>query len=395
MSESKPMVPSRGVQLVPLAAMVLGHAVSDACINFVPPLWPVFQDRLGLTAFGVSVVTALVSVTTNFGQPLFGYLADRFKVQHMVAVGPAMAGLFVGLMGLAPHVVLLTAFYVIAGVGTALFHPQGATFAGAVSGQRRGTGMAIFSGGGALGYASGALLSGALFARFDLPGMLGAAVLGCGTGLLLITMHPGRGLMPPDAQPLRLRRDVLPHLSKVGVLFAVVTLRSAVVIVFVNFLSILVVKEWGHSVADGAFVVFLMVFTGGIGNVLGGFLSDWVGRRKITVVTLILSAPLLYGFMRLGLPAGYAWLAAANFLCQASVSVNIVQGQELLPAGPGVASSLTMGAAWGVGGLLTPVAGWAAEAWGLPNVMMVVSWVPVLAGLLALGVPDRPAPPVN
>jgi FSR family fosmidomycin resistance protein-like MFS transporter len=393
MNDDRSGAPAPGVLVAPLAAMVLGHAVSDACINFVPPLWPVLQQRHGLSVAGVGFLTALVSLTTNFGQPLFGYLGDRFRIQHMVAVGPALAGLFVGLMGLAPNVIWLGVLYLVAGVGVALFHPQGATYAGAVSGDRRGSGMALFSGGGALGYASGALISGALYGALGLPGMLGATVLGGATGALLMALHPGRRVADRQAEPLRLRRDVFPHLSKVGVLFAMVTVRSAVVIVFVNFLSLLVVNEWGHSVKVGAFAVFLMVFTGGVGNVLGGFASDYLGRRNLTVITLILSAPLFYGFIRLGVPAGYWCLAVANFLCQASVSVNIVQGQELLPAGPGVASSLTMGAAWGVGGLFPPLAGWAAEVWGLPGVMMFVSWVPVLAGLLALGIPERPGLP--
>jgi FSR family fosmidomycin resistance protein-like MFS transporter len=388
MAEQPPDAPNHALKIAPLAALVLGHAVSDACINFVPPMWPVFQERYGLSTAGVGLLTAFVSLTTNFGQPLFGYLADRFKVQHMVAIGPALAGLFVGLMGLAPNVAVLGVFYVVAGAGTALFHPQGATFAGAVSGQRRGAGMAVFSAGGALGYASGALISVALFEWLGLHGMLGALVLGAGTGLLLSMVNPGRRLIDRAAAPLRLRRDVLPYLSKVGLLFTVVTLRSAVVIVFISFLSLLV-KEWGHSVAVGGFAIFLMVFVGGIGNFLGGVLSDYLGRRNLTVITLILSAPLFYAFMRLGVPAGYPALALGNFLCQASVSVNIVQGQELLPAGPGVASSLTMGAAWGVAGLVAPVVGWAAEIWGLASVMMLVAWVPILPGLLALWVPDR------
>lgn len=389
MSEEKLEAPGRGFQVAPLAALILGHAVSDGCINFVPPLWPVFQQRFDLTATDISRLVAFVSVTTNFGQPLFGYLGDRFRVPHMAAAGPMLVGLFVGLMGFADTYALLAVLYMVAGVGTALFHPPGATLAGRVSGERRGLGMALFSGGGALGYASGALLAVALVARFELPGMLGATVIGAAAGLLLLGMRLERRYGDNEAEPLRLRRDVLPHLHKVAMLFVVVTLRALVIIAFNTFLSLLV-KDWGGTLKTGGIMLFLLVFLGGVGNILGGFASDRLGRRNVTATSLIASAPFFYASVRLGLPSIYLLLPVAGFLGQASVSVNIVQGQELIPAGPGVASSLTMGAAWGVAGLMMPIVGWAADTWGLANAMMIVSWVPVLAGLLALGVPDRP-----
>ena len=174
-----------------------------------------------------------------------------------------------------------------------------------------------------------------------------------------------------------------------GSLFLVVTLRALVIIAFNTFLSLLV-KDWGGTLKTGGIVLFLLVFFGGVGNILGGFASDRLGRRNVTVISLIASAPFFYAAVRLGLPASYLLLSLAGFLGQASVSVNIVQGQELIPAGPGVASSLTMGVAWGVAGLMMPIVGWAADTWGLVNAMLVVPWISVLAGLLALGVPDRP-----
>ncbi len=389
MSEKKLEAASPGLQVAPIAALILGHAVTDGCINFIPPLWPVFQQRFDLTATDISRLVAFVSVTTNFGQPFFGYLGDRFRVPHMAAAGPMLVGLFIGLMGFADTYALLAVLYMIAGVGTALFHPPGATLAGRVSGELRGLGMALFSGGGALGYASGALLAVALVARFDLPGMLGATVIGGATGLLLLGMRLDRGYGDHETRPLRLRRDVLPHLHKVAMLFTVVTLRAVVIIAFNNFLSLLV-KEWGGALKTGGTVLFLLVFFGGVGNIIGGFASDRLGRRNVTVISLIGSAPFFYASARFGLPSIYILLPLAGFLSQASVSVNIVQGQELIPGGPGVASSLTMGAAWGAAGLMMPIVGWAADTWGLVNAMLIVSWVPVVAGLLALGVPDRP-----
>ncbi|MFO8081575.1 MAG: MFS transporter [Armatimonadota bacterium] len=239
-------------RIPPLVALVVGHAVSDGCINFIPPLWPEFQAKIGLTNTQIGVITGLVSITTNFGQPLFGYLADRFRIPHMVALGPAIVGLFVGLMALPEHAVSLGALYMIAGVGTALFHPQGATLAGRVAGSRRGLGMAIFSAGGAIGYGAGALVGVLLFERFGWPGMFGATFAGGLTAGALYAVHPGGRYPDTATEPMRLRTHVLPHMRKVGMLFAVVALRAMVIIVFTNFVA-LAVKDWGAGTRAGMY----------------------------------------------------------------------------------------------------------------------------------------------
>ncbi|MGC9320386.1 MAG: MFS transporter [Armatimonadota bacterium] len=375
-------------RIAALAALVLGHAVADGCINFIPPLWSELQVRLDLSATDIGVLTGLVSITTNFGQPLFGYLGDRFRVPHMVAVGPALVGLFVGLCSLPEHILLFGLLYIIAGIGTALFHPQGATLAGQVSRRRKGLGMALFSAGGALGYGGGALLGVLLYERFSWPGLFGATVLGGVTGAIVWAMHPGGRYSATSLEPMRLRRHVLPHLRRVSVLFALVSLRAMVIIVFINFVALLV-KQWGGSVRAGAYLLSGMIIAGGVGNFAGGWASDHLGRRNVTVVSLLASAPLLWLFLRMGLPAGYALLPLANLLAQAAVSVNIVQGQELMPGAQGVASSLTMGAAWGVGGLMMPLAGAAADTVGLIPTLMVIAWLPAVAGILGLWVPER------
>ncbi len=379
---------SAGISIAPLAALIFGHAVSDGCINFIPAMWPVFQEQLGLTASQIGKLTGAVSVTTNFGQPLFGYLADRWRVPRMEAFGPIIVGLFVGLMGQTETLWLFGLLYVMAGIGTAMFHPEGATLAGRVSGSQRGLGMSLFSGGGALGYAAGAPVAVYLYQRLDMTGMMGATVIGAAAGILLLSVRVGRRSAAENPEPLRLRRDVLPHLHRVGTLFAVVTLRAIVIVAFVTFIA-LQVKSWGGGLEVGARVLFLMIFCGGLGNILGGFLSDHIGRRAITVVSLIACAPFLVAFIHYGLPMGYALAVIGGFLAQMSVSVNIVQAQELLPAGPGIASSLTMGASWGVAGLTMPVVGWAADTYGLAATLMWLPALMVVAGVLAIAIPDK------
>ncbi len=375
-------------RILPLAALVIGHAAADGCINFIPPLWPEFQARLDLTGTQIGIMSGLFSITTNFGQPLFGYVADRFRIPHMVAVGPLITGLFIGLMALPEHFLLLTLVYMLAGVGTGLFHPPGATLASRVAGARKGLGMAIFSGGGEIGYGAGAIIGVLLFERFGWLGLFGATALGGLAGAINLSVNPGGRFPDRETEQMSLRKHVLPHVRRVAVLFVLVSLRAMVLVVFTNFVA-LAVREWGESVRAGAWLIATMIVAGGVGNFLGGWASDHVGRRNVTVITLILSAPAFWASAQFGLPAAYVLLPIAGLLSQGAVSVNIIQGQELMPGAQGIASSLTMGLAWGVGGLFMPLAGAAADIWGVVPMLIVVGWVPVIAGLLGLLVPER------
>src|SRR3989449_9342002 len=91
-------------------------------------------------------------------QPLFGIMPDRMNGRIFVILGPTLTVLAMGLMALAPTYALLLALLLIAGTGTASFHPQGASTAGEASGDRRGTGLSLFVAGGEPGDSLGPLL---------------------------------------------------------------------------------------------------------------------------------------------------------------------------------------------------------------------------------------------
>src|SRR5438876_716611 len=109
-----------------------------------------------------------------------------------VMLGPALTVLAMGLMGLAPTYASLLALLLIAGTGTASFHPQGASTAGEASGDRRGTGLSLFVAGGELGYSLGPLIVALVVAIRGLEATWLVALPGLGACLLLWRSIPIR-----------------------------------------------------------------------------------------------------------------------------------------------------------------------------------------------------------
>ncbi|GIQ64545.1 hypothetical protein PACILC2_31130 [Paenibacillus cisolokensis] len=88
-----------------------------------------------------------------------------------------------------------------------------------------------------------------------------------------------------------------------------------------------------------------------------------------------------------------AWVYPASFvlgfILQSGFSVSVVYAQELMPGKVGMASGLITGLAFGLGALGAVVLGNAADAFGLANVMLYTSFLPLIGLLSFLLPPDR------
>src|SRR2546422_6675929 len=130
-------------------------------------------------------------------QPLFGIMPDRMNGRIFVILGPTLTVLAMGLLVLAPTYALLMALLLIAGTGTASFHPQGASTAGEASGHRKGTGLSLFVGGGELGYSLGPLVIALIVAARGLEATWLVALPGLAACLLMWRGVPSHPDPPP------------------------------------------------------------------------------------------------------------------------------------------------------------------------------------------------------
>jgi FSR family fosmidomycin resistance protein-like MFS transporter len=136
--------------------------------------------------------------------------------------------------------------------------------------------------------------------------------------------------------------------------------------------------------------LFVFLFFGALGGMLGGHLSDRVGRQQVIVASLLGFPSLMAAALLLQGPARWVFLAAAGMALMASFSVTVVFAQELLPRHLGLASGLTLGLAFGTGGLGVGVSGLMADLYGLHASVWMLVFLPGLGGLLALTFKSAP-----
>jgi FSR family fosmidomycin resistance protein-like MFS transporter len=372
--------------------VTLGHFLNDCYGSFFAPILPLLIDKLSLSLALASGLASIPSITSSVFQPLYGMASDRIRGRFFILMGPLLSIVCMGLIGVAPNVVLLGLLLLLAGIGAAAFHPQAVAAAGTVSGSRKGLGISIFTFGGSVGFALGPL---AIIAAVQLFGleqsyyiMLPGVVL-----LLLLLLY----LRVPSGT---IDRQQMPSLAAAfrGVqapmvwLFSIAVIREFTRLAVVTFLPLFLALQ-GQSLMAGGVTLALFSLAGALGGMVGGSLSDRWGRRGVIWVSGLVCVPLLWGiFHTQGILSLVCLVLAAATLSGAN-SVVIAFAQELVPSRAGTASSLVMGLGWGVAGVALIGFGYVAEVISVPRALDIAVTLPLLGVVCAMALPrELPQP---
>jgi FSR family fosmidomycin resistance protein-like MFS transporter len=368
-----------------LSLTTAAHFLNDLHYAFLAPLLPLVVAKFNLSLTLAGLLATILNSSSAISQPVFGAFADQMQRRIFVVLGPTLTVAAMALVGLAPSYELLIVVLLIAGTGTSSFHPQAASTAGYASGPRKGTGLSLFVAGGELGFALGPLWIALIVSTFGLAATWVAALPGLAACAILWTQVRSQ----PTAHAARersLRQDLRGVIRPLGLLWLLVALRSVIILSFMTFLPLLL-RERGATLLAGGAAVFFFGGIGAIGGLLGGTLSDRLGRRGVLVLSLVIGTPLLYAFLHTRGPWGFTLLALGGMAYYLTAAVTIVMAQQILPHRASVASSIVMGLAWGIAGLALTGVGALADAVGLQTAMGYVLGLAIPALAVALVLP--------
>ncbi|MGC8839233.1 MAG: MFS transporter [Anaerolineae bacterium] len=378
--------PVSGRQVVLL--MTLGHLINDLYANALTPILPVLIERFGLSMTQAGLLTTLRMLSGQVSQPFYGFLGDRLGRRWLLGLGPLLTVALMGLAGWAPTYGILILCVVLAGVGSASFHPQGAAVAGQASGRRHGLGMGVFLSGGIVGVAIAPWLVVPLVSRWGLRATLLAAV----PGLLIGAFLWAREGRLPQVRAVRHSTWTLSvggSAKPLTLLLAIAACRTVMESSMITFLPVLM-RQRGFSLMGAGAILSAFLLCIGVASVLGGYLGDRLDPRRVIGVSLVLGIPFLQGSLRAeGALMVVLWIVSGVlFLC--SASLNVALAQRLAPAHAGTASSLMSGVGLGLGGVGATLVGRLADAIGLVPAFQWLSWLPLVPAALTLLLPAMP-----
>jgi FSR family fosmidomycin resistance protein-like MFS transporter len=378
-----------GIDRRAIAALSAGHFATDFSNGALPALLPFLVQRFELTYTQVGALMLVSALASSIVQPLFGLWSDRRGAVWLLPAGVALAGAGMALAAASSSYWLCVALVAISGLGTAAYHPEGSKFANYVSGSRRASGMSLFSIGGNLGVALGALTTAPLLLVFGRPGGLAIAVPSVAVAVLLVSLLGYLRRFEPERRRTReLAGDDRP--GALALLLGVVAVRSVGWFGLLTFVPLWAVAL-GHSESYGANLLALMLFAGGVGTLAAGPLADHIGRRPVLVGSLVATPILTLVFVVVGGAVGAIALALVGVCVVGTFGVTGVMSQEYLPSRIGLASGLVIGFSIGLGGIAALALGAVADAVDLETAMYACAAVPSLAVVLGVLLPSSRA----
>jgi MFS transporter, FSR family, fosmidomycin resistance protein len=365
--------------------MAGAHVCVDGYGNIFAPLLPLLIPKLGLSLAAAGTLTMCFQIAASVAQIGFGRLADRWRPRVLVMAGPVLAVSVLSLVGLATTPVMLGTILVAGGLGAAAFHPPAAALAHRLGGDHPGLAMSVYITGGTLGFSLGPLMFAPFAQRFGLAWTPLLALPGLIVVAFFLTRVPP---MPRHAHEGDGFRALRPYAKPLGLLYAVVVLRTLTAISFSTFMPVMLTNR-GLTVSQAASVVAVYLFASGMGGFFGGPTADRFGAKRVIALSLVLAtpflvlAPLFSGWMLVVL------LAAGGFFLQSTLPVNVTFAQSLAPVSAATVSSIMMGFGWGTGGLSVPFVGLVADRIGIEPTLSGLALVPLAAAACALPLPAR------
>lgn len=375
-----------------LGILSIAHTLNDLYSNYLPQLLPFLVALTpGFTATRAAILVSAFTLTSSFTQPLFGYFLDRQGKRWLLYIGTLWMATMLSLTGIVQNYGVLVLLAALAGLGTAVFHPQAATMVNQLSGDRKAVILSAFVAFGNIGFALGPLLLVPLFQFYGLHATLVTVVPGVFVAILLLLFaprnHPISSVSPEFSVVLHSLKSAARELVAI---IGVIAVRSLAYTGMLTMLPLYFRSQHLSNIA-ASHLISTMLFSGAFGGIIGGFISDRYGRKRLIVGSLIISSPLFFAFLYTHGTLSMIFLALAGAALLSSFSVTVVAAQEAIPDNKALAAGLTMGFAGGVGGLAVILIGRIGDIWGLSSAVFIIFLLPIFAGLIGIFMKSRPA----
>jgi len=355
---------NNSIRYLPLICLAALHTVVDTTALLIEPLWGDLEVLFKLGAYSLGVVIIAQSLPTSVSQGVFGFLRDRRSASYLLWLGPLTAaicltsiGLFVG----PGRTVVLCGLLIIGGIGVGAFHPEAAVTVGRLIPGHRTRSLSIFMFGGSIGLALGPTLSGTAVRSNGLLGLLMLTpVFVVLIPLLWLGTRSGLATAETSGDPIPTRRigEMLDQRIGLALLLLLACSIRLVPNLAMNKVLAFTLANRDYDTQSIGLTQSMFLISASVGMFLIAvfFPAGW--ERRFMIICPLAGIPLL---AVLGAESCPQWLFLGTLMLTGLVlwgttPAMVSYAQQLFPRGVGLASAITMGLAWGVGGLIqTPI----------------------------------------
>lgn len=342
---------------LPLICLALAHMLVDTSAQLVEPLWPGIRKTFGLASVGaLSLAFIAQSLPTSLAQAVFGYIRDRRRTAWLLWAGPIVGVSGMAAIGLVEGSALFALLLLIGGVGIGAFHPEAAVAAGRALPEHRTRALSVFMLGGSLGLALGPVISGAIVREWGLDGLVYLIpVIATLTGLLWWIGRLGTLSPPPreDASRISISQMFEGRGRLALAIFLICSLRLVPNMAAQKVVTFTLDQRGYDEFQIGVYhLLFLVAAAAGMFVMAFRFRTGWERSFMIWCPIAGIPALLVMGWDGCPMWLFVTMLMAGGVALWGTTPAMVSYAQQQFPNGAGLASAITMGLAWGLGGLI-------------------------------------------
>ena len=381
-----------------LVSLSFCHFLNDLIQSLIPALYPLLKTEFSLDFTQIGIITLAFQLTASLLQPTVGFYTDKNPMPFSLAIGMGSTLIGLLLLAVAPSYAMILIAAGLIGTGSAIFHPEASRVARMASGGKFGSAQAFFQVGGNVGQAVGPLLAAFIVLPHGQTAIawVSLAALIAIVFLTRIGKWYGAHIKPSNKSTTIASANPASDLPRARMLFLITILmlllfsKNVYSASLTSFFTFYLIERFDLPVQAAQVQLFIFMAAIAIGTLIGGALTDRLGRRPMIWISILGTLP-----FTLALPyADLFWTGVLTIiiglLMASAFPAILVFAHEVMPGRVGVVSGMFFGFSFGLGGLGAAVMGWLADLNGMSFVYQLSSFLPIL-GLVAWFLPDMAA----
>lgn len=406
-------IPAAGRDLTLVSA---AHAVIHALSVLMPLIYPIIQVEYHLSYTQIGLIVAIPNAVGGLLQIIFGLLSRYILRKVMLGLGNMLVGISTFFTGTITGFWTLMLWSMLSRIAGAPQHPVGSSYLSDRYGRKRhGYALAWHVAGGNIGTLAVPLIAGPLLGMWGWrPVLYVAALPGILIGIAILILVDEKDLLDrriPRQKWEAGRNDNNPGstskrhwMAGVKSLFEPLRNRTLAIIMLVSIIAAggrglgnvttyvpLYLQNIRHLNGTTISIFFTILLVGSVlGPLLGGRLSDLVGRRTMLYVFYGASALTTILFTLVAGPGMPEWLIPLSLILMGfavyaeSPLLQAYLADTASPAIRDTSFSLYFALAFGVGSIWSGILGWIIDHFGFGAAFWTMAASYVAAGLLLL-----------
>lgn len=371
-----------------------GHFIIDMYSGFLNPILPFIAANLGISLAIATSIISISQITSSITQPLFGYIADKWKRRFFLFWGLILASIFLSSTTIAPNVFVLAICVIFGSMGVSFFHPQASGLTNYFTFKKHLTKkMSIYLTCGTLGFALGPIISSSICDFISLKALPFTSIIGIIMALSLFAFVPKVKInkkIKSNHKFISTIKDIF-RCNSTRTLVLLSIIKALIQVTFLVLLPFLW-KDLGLTASKIGFIIFLFLTIGCIGTMLSSKIENLLNTKRTIALSLIVPFPftILFVLSYLKYPIiSIICFLIIGFFIMLSTPINMTLAQKIMPEYKSTIAGLIGGFSFGTIGLFLPVIGYFAEQITIPYLLIILSLIPCIFSVLVRSLPDE------